>query len=125
MKTKKRLQFAYRIDTSVVNPTFRTFPPFRCEANPSSLPRQKIFCVGWAKWGPAVGLKHVAESDGVGTSEGPRTSALVRGVDQPAKGEGAREHYNDKQRCSRNNCPLWPYILGEANGDAKKPSKSR
>jgi Animal haem peroxidase len=103
----KRLQFAYRIDTSLVNP-LANLPP-AVASNPSSLPARNLLR------GLHLGLpsgQHVAHAMGIdpikdqdlliGKATG--TASDVKSISDPSLNLGA----------FKNNCPLWTYILAEA-----------
>ena len=103
----KRLQFAYRLDTSLVNP-LSNLPP-AVASNPSSLPARNLLR------GLHLGLptgQHVAHVMGIeplndkdiliGKATG--TASDVKPISDPSLNLGA----------FKNNCPLWTYILAEA-----------
>jgi hypothetical protein len=103
----KRLQFAYRLDTSLVNPLANL--PAAVASNPSSLPARNLLR------GLHLGLptgQHVAHVMGIeplndkdiliGKATG--TASDVKPISDPSLNLGA----------FKNNCPLWTYILAEA-----------
>jgi hypothetical protein len=104
---KKRLQFAYRIDTSVVNPLAHL--PASVAANPSSLAQRNLER-GWR-----LGLpngQHVASAMGVKPLD-DKDILIGKGVDVPDKGEDPVS-IDTVAPVFKNNCPLWTYILAEA-----------
>ena len=104
-ENKKRLQFAYRLDTSLVNP-LGDLPP-AVAANPSSLPLRNLERA-WRLSLPsgqsvahAMAIKPMADKD----------ILIGQGVDkpdQPLKG------ILSVSKVFADNCPLWTYILAEA-----------
>ena len=106
-ENKKRLQFAYRIDTSVVNP-LSNLPP-SVASNPSSLPARNLLR-GWQMGLPSA--QHVAEAMGLEPLK-DQEIRIGKGVDQPAKGEEPVS-ITTISSVFANNCPLWAYILAEA-----------
>ena len=103
----KRLQFAYRLDTSLVNP-LSNLPP-AVASNPSSLAERNLLR-GWR-----LGLpngQHVARAMGITPlkddeiliGKGTGDPADVKPINDPAL----------KLDAFKNNCPLWTYILAEA-----------
>lgn len=100
----KRLQLAYRIDTSVVNP-LSNLPP-SVASNPSSLPARNLLR-GWQMGLPsgqsvarAMNVRPLADKD----------ILIGQAVDSPA----ITKTIVDVDRVFANNCPLWTYILAEA-----------
>ena len=87
-QNKKRLQFAYRIDTSVVNPLSRL--PAVVAANPSSLAQRNLER-GWRLQLPSG--QHVARAMGVRPLE-DKDILIGKGVDKPDKGEEPFQHRN-------------------------------
>ena len=104
---KKRLQFAYRIDTSVANP-LSNLPP-SVASNPSSLPARNLLR-GWRMGLPSA--QHVAKAMGVEPLEDEEI-LMGKGVDQPAANEKPVSITTISKAFS-NNCPLWVYVLAEA-----------
>ncbi len=104
---KKRLQFAYRIDTSVVNPLEHL--PAVVAANPSSLAERNLLR-GWRLGLPSG--QHVATAMGVKPLDDSEI-LIGKGVDTPDKGEDpfSIDKVGD---VFKQNCPLWTYILAEA-----------
>jgi len=104
---KTRLQFAYRIDTSVVNP-LSTLPP-AVASNPASLAQRNLLR-GWR-----LGLPNgqfVAKA--MGFNPLPDSQILIgKGVDTPDSGEVPQPITNFGS-VFKENCPLWTYILAEA-----------
>ena len=106
-ENKKRLQFAYRIDTSVVNPLSQ-LPP-AVASNPSSLAQRNLER-GWR-----LGLpngQHVAKAMGVPVMKDEEI-LIGKGVDQPAPDEQLVPITSVSPVFTKN-CPLWTYILAEA-----------
>jgi hypothetical protein len=106
-QNKKRLQFAYRIDTSIVNPLSNL--PAVVAANPSSLAQRNLER-GWRLGLPsgqdvawAMGLTPLADKD----------ILIGKGVDKPDKGDDPFS-IATVAPVFKNNCPLWTYILAEA-----------
>jgi len=106
-ENKQRLQFAYRIDTSVVNP-LSNLPP-SVAVDPSSLPARNLIR-GWQMRLPSA--QRIAETMGVEPLK-DADILIGKGVDAPAKGE---EPFSITQvsKVFENNCPLWAYVLAEA-----------
>jgi hypothetical protein len=103
----QRLQFAYRIDTSVVNP-LSTLPP-EVAANPSSLAQRNLER-GWRLGLPSG--QEVASAMGV-TPLRDDQILIGKGVDKPAKGEEPFP-ITKVNKVFAKNCPLWTYVLAEA-----------
>lgn len=111
--TKKRLQFAYRIDTSLVNP-LGALPP-QVASNPSSLAQRNLlrsFELGLPS-GQAVAraMSVLPLSDD--------QIILGKAVDKPDPGDVRGNILTVKELAPfkdafRGNCPLWTYILAEA-----------
>jgi hypothetical protein len=102
---KKRLQLAYRIDTSLVNP-LANLPP-AVASNPSSLAQRNLER-GWRLGLPsgqsvarAMRIKPLDDTD----------ILLGQGVDEPDR---ALPNILSVPKVFANNCPLWTYILAEA-----------
>lgn len=112
-ENKKRLQFAYRIDTSVVNPLAHL--PAAVAANPSSLAQRNLERA-WRLGLPSG--QHVATAMGVKPLDDSEI-LIGKGVDTPDKGE---EPFSIDKVADvfKQNCPLWTYILAEA---MQKPLK--
>jgi hypothetical protein len=118
-ENSKRLQFAYRLDTSLVNPLSQ-LPP-AVAANPSSLAERNLRR-GWRLGLPtgqhvarAMGIKPLNDKDIlIGKATG--NAADVKPINDPSL----------KLDAFKNNCPLWCYILAEAiqnQEDVKLPVK--
>jgi hypothetical protein len=108
-ENKKRLQFAYRIDTSVVNP-LAALPP-AVASNPSSLPQRNLER-GWRLGLPSG--QHVAHAMGVIPL---KDKDIVIGKGTEAPDPDAKSIDGPKLGLSKvfaGNCPLWTYILAEA-----------
>lgn len=120
-ENKKRLQFAYRIDTSIVNPLSKL--PASVAANPSSLALRNLER-GWR-----LGLpngQHVAHAMGVAPLDEDKI-LIGKGVDKPDPGEDPKP-IREINKVFENNCPLWTYILAEAiqnQEDVKIPVKEK
>jgi hypothetical protein len=106
-QNKQRLQLAYRIDTSVVNP-LSNLPP-AVAANPSSLAERNLLR-GWRLGLPSG--QHVAKAMGV-TPLADKDILIGKGVDSPAAGEEPFS-ISTLGPVFVKNCPLWTYILAEA-----------
>jgi Animal haem peroxidase len=104
---KNRLQFAYRIDTSVVNPLSNL--PAAVAANPSSLAERNLLR-GWRLGIPSG--QHVAHAMGV-KPMADKDILIGKGVDKPDPTEMPFSITNVSPIFA-NNCPLWTYILAEA-----------
>jgi len=104
---KHRLQFAYRIDTSVVNPLAHL--PAVVAANPSSLAQRNLER-GWRLGLPSG--QHVATAMGVKPLDDSEI-LIGKGVDTPDKGEDPFS-IDKVADVFKQNCPLWTYILAEA-----------
>jgi hypothetical protein len=104
---KKRLQFAYRIDTSLVNP-LGNLPP-SVAAAPPSLPQrnlQRAFRLGLPSGQDVARAMHVKPLD-------DKDILIGQGVDTP---DAPLPNIVDatKAKVFQGNCPLWTYILAEA-----------
>jgi Animal haem peroxidase len=104
---KKRLQLAYRIDTSVVNPLSQ-LPP-SVAANPASLAQRNLER-GWRLGLPSG--QRVAHAMGIKPMEDGEI-LIGKGVDTPDKGEEPVS-IATVAGVFKHNCPLWTYILAEA-----------
>ncbi len=103
---KKRLQFAYRIDTSIVNP-LSMLPGSVVSDNPHSLAQRNLLR-GWRLGLPSG--QDVARAMGL-TPLGDKDILVGQGVDKPDKPLG---NVTDIDPVFADNCPLWTYILAEA-----------
>jgi hypothetical protein len=103
----RRLQFAYRIDTSVVNP-LSTLPEIVAK-RPNSLAQRNLER-GW-RLGLPNGQK-VAEGMGVKPLSDDQI-LIGKAVDNPAPGEKPVSIITVNP-VFKANCPLWTYILAEA-----------
>ena len=101
-----RLQFAYRIDTSLVNP-LADLPPSVVSDKPLSLAKRNLER-GW-RLGLPTG-QDVARSMGVAPMK-DEDIFIGQGVDDLTKPLGNILGVN---KVFANNCPLWTYILAEA-----------
>jgi hypothetical protein len=107
-ENKRRLQFAYRIDTSVVNPLANL--PAAVAANPSSLAQRNLER-GWRLGLPSG--QHVALAMGVKPlSDGQ--ILIGKGVDKQDPNDPPIVSIDTISSVFKNNCPLWTYILAEA-----------
>jgi flavin-binding protein dodecin len=113
-QNKKRLQFAYRIDTSVVNPLAHL--PAVVAANPSSLAERNLER-GWRLGLPSG--QHVAQAMGVEPME-DKDILIGKGVDKQDPADPKRISIDKVDAIFKNNCPLWTYILAEAMGHKVK-----
>jgi hypothetical protein len=105
---KKRLQFAYRIDTSLVNPLHR-LPPSVVSDPPPSLAERNLLR-GWR-----VGLP-----SGQAVARAMKLDPLLdeqiligKAVDKSDQGEEPKS-ITSVAPIFKGNCPLWTYILAEA-----------
>ena len=104
-ENKKRLQFAYRIDTSLVNPLANL--PAPVAANPSSLPQRNLlraWRLGLPSGQNVARAMHVKPLKDEQIMLGKATET----ADPDAKNIVA------VSKIFANNCPLWTYILAEA-----------
>jgi hypothetical protein len=106
---KKRLQFAYRIDTSLVNPLGKL--PKEIAENPSSLAARNLirsYMLGLPSGqnvARAMGITPLCDSE----------IMIGKAVDKPEKGDIRGSVADiDALKPFRGNCPLWTYILAEA-----------
>src|SRR5450755_81406 len=106
-QNKKRLQFAYRIDTSVVNPLSQL--PAAVAANPSSLAQRNLERA-WRLGLPSG--QHVAHAMGI-TPMADKDILIGKGVDKPDPGE-TPVSIDTVSPAFKQNCPLWTYVLAEA-----------
>jgi Animal haem peroxidase len=105
---KNRLQFAYRIDTSVVNPLSNLPPPVA--ANPPSLAQRNLERA-W-RLGLPTG-QHVAHAMGV-TPMADKDILIGKGVDKQDPADPPIVSIDTVAPVFKKNCPLWTYILAEA-----------
>ena len=101
---KKRLQFAYRMDTSIVEP-LANLPPNTAGTGPISLAERNL------KRGWRLGLPNgqtVARAMGVDVLKKIMIGKAEDGGDPNAK------LITDVNPIFKDNCPLWTYILAEA-----------
>lgn len=101
----KRLQFAYRIDTALVNP-LGNLPP-SVASNPSSLGARNLLR-GWRLGLPSGQL--VAQQMGVKPID-DKDILIGQGVDKPDK---PLPNILSVSGIFKQNCPLWTYVLAEA-----------
>jgi hypothetical protein len=104
---KKRLQFAYRIDTSLVNP-LHGLPP-EIASNPSSLAQRNLeraWRLGLPSGQSVARAMHLKALD-------DEQILIGKAVDKPPQGEEPKSIVTVSEVFA-NNCPLWTYILAEA-----------
>ena len=106
---KKRLQFAYRIDTSVVF-ALGHLPMPVVSAPPISLPVRNLIR-GWRLGLPSG--QHVAHAMGV-PPMADKDIRVGKGVDKQDPGDPKIVSIDKISPVFVNNCPLWTYILAEA-----------
>lgn len=107
--TKKRLQFAYRIDTSLVTP-LSVLPPDVAK-DPSSLPQRNL--IRSFELGLPSG-QDVARAMGVKPLE-DKDITIGKAVDKPGGDDIRGSIANLKELTPfKGKCPLWTYILAEA-----------
>jgi hypothetical protein len=108
--TKRRLQFAYRIDTSVVTP-LSVLPDVVASDPPPSLPQRNLLR------GFELGLptgQDVARAMNVVPLE-DKDIVIGKAVAKPGKGDVKGTIDNiDSLAVFKGKCPLWTYILAEA-----------
>jgi hypothetical protein len=102
----KRLQFAYRIDTSLVNP-LKSLPP-AVASNPASLAQRNLER-GWRLGLPSG--QEVAKAMGV-TPLADKDILIGQGVDKPDA--PLKDIVAAAGPVFTKNCPLWTYVLAEA-----------
>ncbi len=107
----KRLQFAYRLDTSLVNP-LANLPP-SVASNPSSLPARNLLR-GWRLGLPSG--QDVAQKMGVMALD-DKEILIGKAVDKP---EQPLPNILSISAVFTRNCPLWTYILAEAMHNREK-----
>jgi Animal haem peroxidase len=112
-ENKKRLQFAYRIDTSLVNPLSNL--PAAVAVDPSSLPARNLLR-GWRMGLPSA--QHVAEAMGLKPLK-DEDILIGKGIDNPAPDEKPVS-ITSIDKVFSNNCPLWSYVLAEATQHQEK-----
>ena len=114
----KRLQFAYRLDTSLVNPLAH-LPATVASDPPPSLASRNLLR-GWRLGLPSA--QEVAHRMGVKPLE-DKHILLGMGVDKP---DNPLPSIDSVAPAFKNNCPLWTYILAEAmhhKAEVKLPVK--
>ena len=108
--TKKRLQFAYRLDTSLVTP-LSVLPPAVASDPPPSLPQRNLirgFELGLPSGQDVAKAMHVRplKDDEI---------IIGKAVDNPEKGDVKGTIASlPELSVFKGNCPLWTYILAEA-----------
>jgi Animal haem peroxidase len=107
---KKRLQFAYRIDTSLVNP-LHELPPSVASDPPASLAERNLLR-GWRLGLPSG--QAVARAMKVNVLK-DNEILIGKAVDKPDKGDEPIPISSPSlPPIFKGNCPLWTYILAEA-----------
>ena len=102
---KRRLQFAYRIDTSLVNP-LADLPP-EVASNPSSLAQRNLeraWRLGLPNGQDVARAMHLKPLD-------DKDILIGKGVDKP---DAPLPNITSVSKVFAGNCPLWTYILAEA-----------
>jgi hypothetical protein len=111
-ENKKRLQFAYRLDTSLVMP-LSNLPPAVVNnpsaINPPSLPARNLLR-GWRMGLPSA--QDVAEAMGVKPLD-DKDIIIGKGIDSPGPGDQVGS-ITTISKVFAHNCPLWTYVLAEA-----------
>jgi hypothetical protein len=107
---KTRLQFAYRIDTSVVFALSNLPIPSVVAAPPPALPVRNLIR-GWRMGLPSG--QQVAHAMGVTPME-DKDILIGKGVDKQDPADPAIASIDKISPVFKNNCPLWTYILSEA-----------
>jgi hypothetical protein len=108
---KKRLQFAYRIDTSAVNP-LSMLPGTVAGSEMASLPQRNLVR-GWRLGLPSG--QSVARAMGVTPLKDDEIllGKFIRNDTQPDEAGNEIVPITDVSNVFRGNCPLWTYILAE------------
>jgi hypothetical protein len=107
---KIRLQFAYRIDTSVVFALSNLPIPSVVAAPPPALPVRNLIR-GWRLGLPSG--QHVAHAMGV-TPMADKCIFIGKGVDEQDPKDPPIVSIDKISPVFKNNCPLWTYVLAEA-----------
>jgi len=107
-ENKRRLQFAYRIDASLVDP-LRKLPP-EVASNPASLALRNLER-GWRLGLPSG--QAVARAMNV-TPLADDQIVIGRAVDEPGPDDPQTKIASIANGVFAGNCPLWTYILAEA-----------
>jgi hypothetical protein len=110
---KKRLQFAYRLDTSLVNP-LSNLPASVVSDPPPSLAARNLLR-GWRLGLPSG--QSVAKAMGLVPMSDDKI-LIGKGVDKPDPTEKPFSITTLGDRF-KNNCPLWTYVLAEAMANQK------
>ncbi|OAF17694.1 peroxidase family protein [Bradyrhizobium neotropicale] len=106
---KKRLQFAYRIDTALVDP-LGTLPPEIASDPPASLALRNLDR-GWRLGLPSG--QAVARAMHL-TPLADEQIIIGKAVDKPEEGDPQIKIATIANGAFKGNCPLWTYILAEA-----------
>jgi hypothetical protein len=104
-ENKKRLQFAYRIDTSLVNPLMN-LPP-AVASNPSSLAQRNLERAWRLGLPSGQSVAHAMHITPLADTE----ILIGQGIDHP---DAPLPNILSISPIFANNCPLWTYILAEA-----------
>ena len=115
-QNKKRLQFAYRIDTSLVFALSNLPIPAVVAAPPPALPVRNLIR-GWRLGLPSG--QHVAQAMGVKRID-DKDIRIGKGVDKQDPNDPPIVSIDKIDRVFINNCPLWTYILAEAMNNQTK-----
>jgi len=107
-ENKRRLQFAYRIDTSVVFALSQL--PAAVASNPSALPLRNLLR-GWRLGLPSG--QHVAHAMGV-KPLADKDILVGKAVDKQDPSDPPVISIDKVAPVFKDNCPLWTYILAEA-----------
>jgi len=107
---KKRLQFAYRLDTSLVDPLSNLPIPAVVSTPPPSLAQRNLER-GWRLGLPSA--QHVAEAMGLKPLD-DKQILIGKGVDQQDPEDPPVRTIDEVDPIFTNNCPLWTYVLAEA-----------
>jgi len=107
---KNRLQFAYRIDTSVVFALSHLPIPSVVAAPPPALPVRNLIR-GWRLGLPSG--QHVANAMGL-SPMADKDILIGKGVDKQDPGDPPIVSIDTIAPVFKNNCPLWTYVLAEA-----------
>jgi hypothetical protein len=116
---KRRLQFAYRIDTSAVN-ALSNLPPSVASDPPASLPQRNLLR-GWRLGLPSG--QHVARAMGIEPLKDDEIliGKFVESEPQPPNPDAPKSIVSVSDVFA-DNCPLWTYILAEPRNN-KEPVK--
>ena len=114
--TKKRLQFAYRIDTSVVNP-LAMLPKAVAQDPPPSLPQRNLIRSFELKLPSGQDVARAMHTQPLSDDQ----ILIGKAVDKPDPGDVLGTIASIPELSAfKGNCPLWTYILAEAAGNQEK-----